>query len=330
MRLNAASPWTDRHWLDQAHAWIDEQLARLELSLDGTVEQTHVAPWSTVLRVPTDAGALWFKANMAALSHESAVVQLLAARRSELLPELLAADPDRGWMLQADAGTRLRELLAEDGRVERWEQILPLYAELQIEAAPDWQALLGAGAPDRRLRFLPAQYEQLVADGEALQPALPDGLSDEEVRSVRLLVPLVTRLSEELDAVGLPETIQHDDFHDGQVFVRDDRYRFIDWGDSCVSHPFFTLSVTLRVLALKLGVELGAPELDRFRDAYLEPWTRFRSRAELEAAAATAFVLGRACRALAWRRIAKGLPPPFDEEYADAAPGWLRHFLEAI
>ena len=44
---------------------------------------------------------------------------------------------------------------------------------------------------------------------------------------------------------GIPETIQHDDLHDGQIFVRDDRYLLLDWGDACVSHPFFTLAVTL-------------------------------------------------------------------------------------
>ena len=44
---------------------------------------------------------------------------------------------------------------------------------------------------------------------------------------------------------GVPETIQHDDLHDGQVYVRNGSYRLLDWGDACVSHPFFTMAVTL-------------------------------------------------------------------------------------
>jgi hypothetical protein len=35
----------------------------------------------------------------------------------------------------------------------------------------------------------------------------------------------------QLSAVAIPETVQHDDLHDGQVFVRDGRYLFFDWGD---------------------------------------------------------------------------------------------------
>ncbi len=58
-------------------------------------------------------------------------------------------------------------------------------------------------------------------------------------------MPRVGEMCDELAGYGLPETIQHDDFHDGQVFVRDGRYLLLDWGDACVSHPFFTLSVTL-------------------------------------------------------------------------------------
>ena len=55
------------------------QLARLGLRRTGEIEQPHVYPWSTVLRVPTDGGDVWFKANDDALRHEAALVELLAA-----------------------------------------------------------------------------------------------------------------------------------------------------------------------------------------------------------------------------------------------------------
>src|SRR3954454_20441382 len=76
----------------------------------------------------------------------------------------------------------------------------------------------------------------------------------------------------ELASYGIPETIQHDDLHDGQVFLQDGRYRFSDWGDSCVSHPFHSLTVTLRATAAKLALEPGVGEVLRMRDAYLESY----------------------------------------------------------
>jgi phosphotransferase family enzyme len=282
-----------------------------------------VRPWSTVLRVPTTRGDVWFKANVPGLAHEAAVVQILAARRPDLLPALLAVDVERGWMLQGDGGTRLRESIEGNGDLGVWEQILPLYAELQIDAAADEERLLAAGAPDRRLAVLPHQFEELLTDEQELQ-----SLTDDQLRRLGELVPRIEAECRELAGYGLTETIQHDDLHDGQVFVQDGRYLFFDWGDACVSHPFYTLVVTLAVLAYRLELEHDAPELDRFRDAYLEPWTRFRPRAELEEAYPLAYRLGVLCRGLTWAMIVRAIPRPLRDEEADAVPERMRMLLD--
>ena len=278
-------------------------------------------PWSTVLRVPTDAGDLWFKANMPAQAFEAGVIRTLARRRPDLVPSLLAAELDRGWMLQTDGGKLLRDVV--DGTDHgAWVDILPRYAELQIDTAAERDRLLTAGAPDRRLAVLPAQFDELIDDREALH-----SLTDDELDRLCALRPRIGDECRQLAAFGLPETIQHDDLHDGQVFVRDGGYVFFDWGDSCVSHPFYTLVVTLAVLAYRLGLEHGAPELDRFRDAYLEPWTRFARRRELEEAFALAYRLGVLARGLTWAMIVGALARPLPEEEADAVPERMRMLL---
>ena len=315
-------PWTTPAWLAEAHGWIERELARLGLGLSGPVEQPHVRPWSTVLRAPTPSGPVWLKANMPALAHEAAVLQVLARRRPDAVPRLLAVDRERGWMLQADGGVRLRELLAGDPDPARWEQLLHLYAGLQIDAADDLEELLRARAPDRRLAVLPAQYEAL--------PGRVDALTGDERDRLRALAPHVAGLAAELEALGLPETIQHDDLHTGNAFVRDGGYVVFDWGDACVSHPFFTLHVTLRVLARERGVEEGAAELDRFRDAYLEPWTRFRPHAELLPALEPADLLAGICRALTWHRILSALPAATAAAYEHAVVDRLRFLLAAL
>jgi hypothetical protein len=315
--------WTEPAWLESVHEWIRSQLERLGLDPDGEIEQPHVMPWSTVLRVPTSSGSVWFKANVPALAHEAAVVQILAGQRPDLLPELLATDLERGWMLQADGGTRLRELLEENRDYDVWERILPLYAELQIAAADDRDRLLAAGVPDRQLNVLPGQFEELLGDGAALV-----SLTANELERLGKLVPRIEEECRELGAYELPETIQHDDLHDGQVFVRDGRYVFFDWGDACISHPFFTLVVTLAVLAHRLELEYDSPDLDRFRDAYLEPWTRFRPRSDLERAYPIAYRLGVLCRGLTWALIVSAIPRPLREQEEDAVPERMRMLLE--
>ena len=315
--------WTEPDWLESVHDWIRLQLERVGLEAVGKIEQPHVRPWSTVLRAPTSSGPVWFKANAPALAHEAAVVEILAGRRPDLLPELLATDLERGWMLQANGGIRLREVLEENRNYDVWEQILPLCAELQIAVAADQERLLAAGAPDRRLTMLPGQFEELLGEKEALA-----SLTENELDRLHKLIPRIAADCRELEAYALPATIQHDDLHDGQVFVREGRYLFFDWGDACVSHPFFTLVVTLAVLAHRLELEHGAPELDRFRDAYLEPWTRFRPRSELGTAYPIAYRLGVLCRGLTWALIVSAIPRPLREDEEDAVPERMRMLLE--
>jgi hypothetical protein len=274
------------------------------------------------MRVPTEAGDLWFKANMPVQAYEAGVVRILARRRPDLLPDLLAVDLERGWMLQTDGGTLLRDLVEGNGDHDAWLEILPLYAELQMDAVADSEELVAAGAPDRRLAVLPRQFEELLADPEELGE-----LTDEELVRLQDLVPVVDRDARELAAYGLPETIQHDDLHDGQIFVREGGYVFFDWGDSCVSHPFYTLVVTLAVLAHRLGLEQDAPELDRFRDAYLESWTHLSAREDGGAAFAIAYRLGVLCRGLTWARVTAALPRPLEAQDADAVPERMRMLL---
>lgn len=267
--------WTDPAWLAEARAWIEAQ----GVDLTGPVEQPHVRPWSTVLRLSSTDGVLWFKANHPSLAHEARVVSIISRRRPDLVPELVAADLDSGWMLMRDGGERLREVIEREHDLTRWLDLLPQYAELQIALAADADELVAAGAPDRRLAALP----------DAVAPL---GLTPEQ--SAR-----VEEWCERLAAFDIPETIQHDDFHDGQIIVRDGRYLFFDWGDACVSQPFFTLSVTLEgVLRWGLDDIEDSVDIAPFRDAYLEPFERYAARAELVEATSVAYRLGWLSRAL--------------------------------
>lgn len=283
--------WTGPHWLAEAHEWIHAEVARLGLGAVGTIDQHHVQPWSTVMRVPTESGDAYFKANAAPLRHEAAAVTLIAAHRPDCVPPLLAVDLERGWMLMAAAGDRLREIVERERDLSCWLDILPLYAGLQIDLADHVDELVALGVPDLRLSTLPSSFESML-DGFVELPAF-------DLRRLEASVPRVKEMCDTLAGYGLPETIQHDDFHDGQVFVRDGRYLLLDWADACVSHPFLTLSVTLEgVLAWGLDDIQGSVDVGPFRDAYLEPFTLLAEGADLNAACATALRLGWVCRAV--------------------------------
>jgi hypothetical protein len=229
--------WTDPAWIAGAHAWIRDAAKRRGIRIEGDIEQPHIRAWSTVMRVPARHGDVWFKANVPLMAYEADVVAILADTDSDRVPPPLATEPGRGWLLMQDAGRRLRDIIEEERDLGRWLDIMPLYAQLQLRAAAAGDRLLAAGVPDRRLATLAAQYEQLLAR--------LDWLPADQLSLLLDQAPRVAAMCDELAGFGIPETIQHDDLHDGQVFVSDDRYLFMDWGDACLSHPFFTMSVTL-------------------------------------------------------------------------------------
>lgn len=303
-------PWTDPAWLVDAHAWIDERIATARVRRTGATEQPHVRPWSTVIRVPTTDGDLWFKANVPVLAYEAGVVEVLARTRPDAVPALVGVDRERGWMLMRDGGERLREIVERERELDRWHDVLPRYGRLQLDLAGHADELVARGAPDRRLAGLAGQYADLV---EAV-----DGLKEAERYRLRALTPEVAAMCARLAMLGVPETVQHDDLHDGQVFVRDGSYLFFDWGDSCVSHPFFSMSVTLEgMLSWGLDDVENSVDIAPYRDSYLEPFTAYADRPELERAFGTALRLGWICRALNVHMFGVSVDPADRAEWAE-------------
>lgn len=276
-RRDVIETWSDPRWLAEAHAWI-----RGVVEPAGPIEQPHVRPWSTVLRVPTSDGDLFFKANAPDFAHEAVLVEHLAPLAPDLLPELVAVDRDRGWFLLRDAGERVREL----ADAAPWESVLPPYADLQAAAAPLAEELVAAGVPDRRLALLPGLYESLGGDRH-----------------------VVEELCAELAPFALPETAQHDDLHDAQMFVHGGNVRILDWGDACVGHPLATLGVT------------GQFADDAAVGAYLGRWG---DRAALRRAVPVARRLAGVSRALTSAAVAAIAPPDWDERFAPELTMWMQ------
>jgi hypothetical protein len=276
-----AARWNAPEWRGEAHDWIRRETDRLGYALTGPLEDERIKPWAAVLRVPTDHGRLYFKAMVPSLAHEGRVIERLARRRPDAVTELLALDPATGWMLMRDAGASLDALEADDA-LRQWETALPAYAQFQIDVTGDAGATAELFPFDRRTRRLPELLAEGVEDAATLAVGQADGLTADEYARIRAFAPEVETGCAELDASSIEDTIQNDDMGSTSVFPSDGGYRFVDWGDSCVSFPFFTLTITLRVIAYIYELPPGDARLDRLRDAYLEPWTGHAPRRELE------------------------------------------------
>jgi hypothetical protein len=281
-----------------AEAWI-----RAHLDPVGGIEVVHERPWATVLRVPLADGVAWFKACAPVQAFEPRLTSELFARWPDRVAGVLGHDQERGWLLLADAGAPIRTF---GNPPEAWLAALPLYAELQRGETAYTSDHLAHGVPDLRVVTLPARYEDL------LRQELP--LEGDELALLRRFAPHFADLCGDLAAHNIPETVQHDDLHMGNLYADGRHLRLLDWGDASISHPFASLVVTFRFLEEINQLPPTHPWLERLRDAYLEPWG-----SGLSGTFALAMRVGTFARALAVARqrdaLAPEARPEFDKEF---------------
>ncbi len=324
MDLAGAVTWNDAGWRAGAIAWAEEQLGR---PLTGPPQQAHVRPWSTVLRLPTDDGPVWLKSVGPGSAHEPALSHALGGWVPDAVLAPLAVDGERRLVLLPDGGATMREV-GGAAYPEAWEAMLRGYARLQIAVAPHAAAMLALGVPDMRPERLPALVSDLLDDDEALLVGRPGGL-DAAVRDrIRGDLDRYAEICHQLAEGSVPASIQHDDLHDANVMVAANRYRFFDWGDASVGHPFLSLLVTLRAAARALQVGDAHPVVFRLRDVYLHEWRDHATAAGLEELSELALRAGPLQRALTWRRVLAGVVPDERAEWQESVASWTAEHLE--
>ena len=300
--------WSDDAWRAGALEWMRRELERIGLVVTSAPDQFHVRPWSTIFRVSTRGGDVYFKAVPTQLTHEVRLTRWLADRFPDHVLPVLAADDARGFMILTDGGVRLREARAD---LATWRRAMTGYAQLQLALAAHVPELLALGVPDRRLASLPAALA-------AVWRGAP-----------RDRLQLYASLCAELAAFGLPETLQMDDLHDGNVLVEGDRTRVFDWGDASVAHPFFCLAMVFDFVARGLRVAQDAPEVELVRDAYLEPFTALAPMESLRRAAGLAARIVPTVRILSWQ-LAHADPASPPDEWGETLEGLLDEQRSAL
>ena len=280
-----------------------EEWIRKQVEPAGAIETTHDRPWATVMRVPVAGGVAWFKACAQVQAFEPRLTTELYARWPDRVTEVLAVDEARRWLLLGDAGTAVGDL---GNPPEAWLEALPSYAELQKGEMAHALDHLGHGVPDLRIAALPAGYKRLLAS------ELP--LASDDVTRLRDYAPRFTELCASLAERGIQESVQHDDLHMKNLYADGGKLRVVDWGDSSIAHPFFSLVVTFRFLDEVNHLAPDHPWFRRLRDAYLEPWGR-----GLEETFELAIRVGWFAHAIAWTRqrdaLTREARPDFDRAF---------------
>jgi hypothetical protein len=276
------APWYNRGWLEGAATWVQQELVQAGVAPQGDWAQVRSWERSSLWRIETTGGTLYFKAVPAMFSHEPPLSAWLGRWAPDRFAPVLAIEPAQGWLLMASAG---QQGLNRVPNLDHWRAALQSFAQTQVELASQLEALFRLGVPDRRLDWLVTGAEKLLADRQALADG-PTGLTDQEIVRLQRGGPALLAACEALAALGVPSSLEHGDFAPGQVLINGNDYTFLDWSDSGVAHPFFSFDFFADLIDEELpGV---ADAHDRLAAAYLEPWAALASHDTLHTALALA------------------------------------------
>ena len=115
---------------------------------------------SVVLVAPSAGGNVFFKCSPDLFRHEALATRALSARTPEHLPEVVAVDAARGWLLMRDFGAA--DLGDQDE--SRWHEGLVAHARIQQGWLGRTDELVALGLPVRSLPDLAARVEAMADD----------------------------------------------------------------------------------------------------------------------------------------------------------------------
>ena len=335
MTMNLLLKRTDPVWLAEVEDWVIASLAMRSIAIIGPAAEVRVLPWSAVFRFPTHQGDVYFKACAPSQAFEPALMRYLAERRPDDVLPVLAADLNRAWLLMPDGGSVLRYVLTGDAAdlVAHWSAILPQLAALQIDLTADVGRLLALGVPDRRPAALPGLLQALLDDTDRWPLDHSEGLTRDDLPRLRAFTPQLASHCEELAALGPATSLVHEEIHDGHVFVQQGSsgpcYRFFDFGDACVTHPFLQLIAAQRFYPRAFDdIELNDETVEALYETYISGWAHETPPAARRRALQLALAVGPLTRALTWVAALGPYYPDLEPDllsmYARSVAHWLR------
>ena len=306
--------WFLPGWYDDVEAWVDGSLSRAGRRRTGPLGIHRVWSISAVLRVPTDAGDVWFKAAAEVFHAEAAIHRVLAAHFPDDVPVLIAEDDGRAWLLMEPMSGSTEADQAPGAGIA----LAARWAQVQLASLDLLDQLRAAGCPVRDADATIAAYRQVMSDSPELSL-----LSAEELDTLRGLQDEVEGMVRELWACGLPDTLCHGDLHLGNVAYDGSTLRVFDLTDACLSHPL------LDGWHLAHFDDRSSGDAGLFA-AFVRPWREAFPDADLDRAAKLAHVVDLVFQADTFDRIARATEEASAFELGGVVARLLRRVPDAV
>ena len=262
------APWQwPTPWHSEVRIWIGAHLPSSTDEEDWRLSQVRTWAISTVFRLQSSDRRIYFKASPRYFGSEVGVTVELSRRFPDISPHVIAAEPERGWMLTEDMGGLT---LGHAHDEELWHKTMKALARIDLEYADRTAALDGLGLERRTIERTVSTLGQWIAEPHQLDLRYTRPRTIEVLRALEPSLDRIREMGSSLDRMGLPATLDHGDLDAGNVFIRDGGPVLMDWSDASISHPFFAAALIPQVVRNR-GVS----------GAFLRCWSDFAPEKQL-------------------------------------------------
>ena len=231
-------PWDlPTSWHKRALNWIDANLPRTDDDHPWQVGQIRSWSISSVFRITSGERRLYFKSSPRYFASEVAVTQHVSDHFPDASPEIIAGNTEQGWMLMDDLGD---VTLAKTDRASLWHDAMKTIARVQHGYIGLTSDLDRMGVERRTVGKIIETMDEWTKDSSLAGLRLFQSEVEAELRKLQTNRNRIEAMAHNLEALGLPQTLEHGDLDSTNIFIRDGVPVLMDWSDACISHPFFT------------------------------------------------------------------------------------------
>lgn len=253
--------------------WGSEELTSHGYEITAAPSIVVETPWSTVVRFATSKGGFYLKQTPTDLFIESEIIGAIQNTTSHsYAPKILCENPALNCFIMNSCGdyslrTKFNGIIDDKLLV----QGITSYVNILRSFENNIGALKAIDIPDWRLNRIPKLYLELLDEKDML---LQEGLTVDEIEQLVSLVPKIESLCHVLAENKIKETLVNGDFNENNLIIDEQTQQIsiIDWGESIIAHPFFSIASHLQSCARRYKLELNEGILEKIKQQCLSSW----------------------------------------------------------
>lgn len=289
--------------------------------------------YSVVYKINTTKEIIYLKQTPKLLFLEAKTLIYLNQLGCHHIPIIIAENNNLNCFLMKSCGeASLRHLFKGEIDLNKLNTGILNYTDIQRRLEANLPQLLALGIPDWRLERFPLLYQQLIKQEPLL---MNDGLSKKEMIQLNEYYESCMNLCEELTKYTLPATLNHCDFHENNMLLNKNtgEISIIDWGETVISHPFFSLNGCLWNITYFYTVKQHDKLYQKLQLQCIKPWLDLYDEEQLLKALNMANQLGGVFAALSYERLYHATRienKTVQQEHPGSIAGCLRSFLNQM